>query len=250
MHYMIGNGQHEVFAYFEAPMSIEHKAKETEEYFYKAGGIRLPIDSLKTEGKSILLGNERGFSLDAGFRSNFVYVTASFKYSQAVKESYFHVDDPDVNGIRDALAIQGSKQVSRTQSMVIGLNITPIEQISLPLEYQWMWTVVEGAGKVDAVKSSIRGGLEIKPSPKLALRGGMGYELARMDGTLIPSSGTEANPYTHMFLYSFGGGFNLPTFEFNVGCQYRQWYQTNRSSAISDDINDLMYMYVDFNVYM
>jgi len=241
IHYMIGNGLHEVAAFVGAPSMIEYKMNTTEEYKGSIAGAPVPITSSSTN--KVVIGKERGFEVGAAVRSNIKYVVPAFKYGYKYTENYMYSAIPGI-------PITG-RNTTRQHNMVTGINITPVEQFAMPLEYEYDYINYENAGtRVSIVRNEVRGGIEVRPVPVIALRGGMSYSLSRADGTGYVSSGQHGNPFINSLGYHLGGGFDMPMFELNAGGSYKKIYESPAPAGSGANNGYFFFGFVDLNVYI
>ncbi len=241
IHYMIGNGQHEIALFIGAPSLIEYKMNTTEEYKGSIAGAPVPITASSTN--KVIIGKERGFEIGAAVRSNIKYVIPALKYGQKYTENYMYSSVPGVS-------ITG-KNITRQHNIVTGINIAPVEQFAMPLEYEYDYLSFENAGiRKSSVRNEVRGGIEVKPVSVIALRGGMSYSFTRFDGTGMAPSGRQGNPFINSLGYHFGGGFDMPMFELNAGGSYKKIYESPSPAGSKITNGYFFYGFVDLNVYI
>ncbi len=237
IHYMYGNGLHEFFVFCEAPFNISQKIQnKTEEKL-----VDFPITITSTSSDKVEVIRGRKFSLKTGLRNNLYYVTPGIKYEFDYSELYYNT----------TLTSKTGKELYKFHKITGGFNITPIQQITIPLELSYsLANMIDSIDNLYSAAWNIKGGLEIKPVPFFAIRGGMGYEFIRKTGNTLPSDGTENNPFLNTISYNCGAGFELLALELNAGYVFKEFYPTPEIPKITTAFNYQTIIYVDLNVYL
>jgi hypothetical protein len=261
VHYMIGNNEHEVFLYVDFPHNIKYNVSRTLDLLEEGSDVAISSTVIAQEEA----GSEKRWNGTAGFRDNFKYVTVGVKYELASRETYYtttYTADfmPPALVYFDHLTPEGMMQQGREYErdgrLILGINVTPIDLINIPMEYEInQYYLSTGGMELVSNDSTIRVGLQIKPTPFFAIRGGISYETLRNDilsggKTIIGDPGTDPNPALNILGYHFGAGIDMPLFEFNVGGAVKTIYKNPLPSAISSEVIQYMYGYVDFNIYI
>jgi hypothetical protein len=249
LHYMIGNAQHEFYVFAEAPVDLEYKQNTTDEINANIAGISKNLQTSASD--KITTGTERKFHLETGIRDNFKYVMPGIKYMYDYDEAYSNLTSTSTN-----FNFVG-REITKTHTIITGMNIMPVDQITLPMEFEYSYRTSDlfssgqgMGGRLDTTGLTVRGGLELKPIPVAAIRGGLSYEFVKNDGSAIgTSSGQPGNPYYNAVGYHLGGGFDMPLFELNVGGVYKKLYYSPAPS-VSTFYRDFLYGYVDLNIYI
>lgn len=237
IHYMYGNGLHEFFVFCEAPFNLSQKIQTKREE--KLADLPITITSTSSDKIEIVKG--RKFSLKTGLRNNLYYLTPGLKYEFDYSEFYYNT----------SLTAKIGKEIYRLHKITGGFNITPITQIAIPLELSYSLDNLVNNGKnLYSAAWNIKGGLELKPIPFFALRGGLGYEFIRNTGNVLPSDGTDNNPFLNTISYHLGAGFELPALELNAGGVFKEFYPTPEIPNITTAFNYQMIIFVDLNVYL
>ena len=246
LHYMTGNGQHEFFAFMEAPMNLEYKESTTDEINVLIFGGAQNVTRSATE--KVRLGNGRKVKFETGIRNNFTFLTTGVRYGYDYDEIYTY----KTSSIYDE-----GRLIAKKHTMITGLNFTPVDQLTVPVEFEYGYGTAENYKGGISLKSEttdfeVRGGIEVKPIPKAALRGGISYEFIRNDGSAYGniSSGQQGNPFLNCIGYYAGGGFDMPLFELNVGAAYKRLYPSPAMSGVNVDYEDFLYGFVDLNIYI
>lgn len=246
IHYMAGNGQHEFFAYVEAPVNLEYKANTTDEINVIIFGAATNVT--RTSSEKVRLGNGRKFKFETGIRNNLLYVIPGLRYSYDYDETYTYMA---------SMISEVGRLISKKHSIIAGAAITPVEQLAVPLEFEYGYRAAENlvsgvSYKSDTTEFKMRGGIEVKPVPVAAIRGGVSYEFIRNDGSAYGniSSGQQGNPFINCIGYYAGGGFDMPLFELNVGAAYKKLYPSPALSGATVDYEDFLYGFIDLNIYI
>ncbi|MFP4465795.1 MAG: tetratricopeptide repeat protein [Candidatus Goldiibacteriota bacterium] len=267
VHYMIGNGEHEAFCFIEAPVHVLTDANFKNEIYTRILGVPTALETLESGMKTV--GKFKAFRVKSGARTNFQYVTAALGYDYEFSETNIHYDDVTFTAQYDPIpgnytGLAGLVK-THTHSFLLGASVTPIKYISIPIEYEWTGTNAETeADYIDRNVYEIRFGLDIKPSHRFSVRGGLSYQFTRFDGTGIAgtdpvtgisypdgiSSGQHGNPFLNKMGYHAGIGFNMPEFEFNLGTAYNILYASPEYLNLKDGYSYYLQGYLDFNLYL
>jgi tetratricopeptide (TPR) repeat protein len=237
IHYMFGNGLHEFFIFSEAPFNISYKTQLKHEEKL----ADLPITLTSTSSEKIEIAKGRFYNLKTGLRNNLYYVTTGVKYEFNYSEMYYDT----------TLTAKTGKEIEKRHKITGGLNVTPIKQISVPLELSYtLYNLLDNSNNNFSATWNVKGGIEIKPVPVFAIRSGIGYEFTKNTFSNGPSDGTENNPYLNALSYHLGAGFDLPFFELNAGGVYKELYPTPEIPNITTAYNYQMIIYADINIYL
>ncbi len=253
IHYMAGNGQHEFFAYVEAPVNLEYKANTTDEINVIIFGAAQNVT--RTTSEKVRLGNGRKLKFETGIRNNLLYVIPGVRYSYDYDETYTYMA---------SMISEVGRLISKKHSIIAGASVTPVEQLTVPLEFEYGYRAAENlvsgvSYKSDTTEFKMRGGIEVKPLPVAAIRGGISYEFIRNDGQFTrfdgsynnnTPSGQQGNPFINCIGYYAGGGFDMPFFELNAGGAYKRLYPSPALSGATVDYEDFLYGFIDLNIYI
>ncbi len=254
VHYMYGNNLQEVFFFYEMPHNIKYKVSKTSDLFVE--GSAVPISSTVVVQEDA--GTEKRWNGKTGFRSNFRYLTIGLRYEYDSRETYIsstYTVDYQAPAIFDQLVPQGAllkgREYEKNTRLTLGVNLTPVDLINLPFEYETNQYYINMGGSIMTSDSYVfRGGLQLKPTPFFAIRGGISYEVFRYGGTGFGDPGTDSNPTRNILGYHFGAGIDMPLFEFNAGGAIKTLTRSPLPAALSSETNTYMYGYVDFNIYI
>ena len=260
LHYMIGNNDQEFFLYADIPHNIKLKVSRTLDLIEEGTGLTVSSTVIAQEDA----GTEKRWNGKAGFRNNFRYVTVGARYELDTRETYYsttYTADFTRPLLTDSLTYQGTKMLpgreyERNGRLILGVNVTPTGMINIPFEYEMgNYYLSMGGSELLSDSSTIRAGLQVKPMPFAAIRGGISYQVIRnniLSGgkTVSGNPGTDANPTVNLWGYHFGAGFELPIFEVNFGGAIKRIYKDPLPLSISTESTQYMYGYVDFNIYI
>ncbi len=253
LHFMNGNCEHEVFLTLETPVDIKYYT-QAEQTIKDLTGL-VTISTTKSEKTQI--GHSYDFSLKAGFRNDFKYVAIGARYEINTTSYYFYSTQlaKFYPSIKDEfvpdLLLQSSMQ--KAYRILLGLNVKPIWIISFPVEFEYALNDIntETIGLYH-IEKIIRAGLEIRPVPLFAIRGGISYDYnTNTFARGYPyDAGTSENPILNLLTFTGGFGFDLPLFEFNIGIAYSRVYYTPLPSSVSNSTSYYILGMVDLNLYM
>ncbi len=238
VHYNVGNEQQEAFLFVEAPYAVEYKTQLTTGFKYTDE----PIAVSETKSEMLTIGTGRKFYMETGVRSNLKYVITGFKYAYDYSEKYMTAGSSILSGV-----VLG-KQIDKNHIFTTGVNIVPLDFFSIPFEINYgLYSSENEAALKYLADWNIRGGVEIKPLPIVALRGGLSYETLnytyKRTAELTPSPAVIVG-------YHAGVGLDLPIVEINLGGAYKEKTETPIPAGQKSRSNYYMLWTADLNVYL
>jgi tetratricopeptide (TPR) repeat protein len=241
LHYMYGDGLHEGFIYFGVPVGIKYTLEEQ----YEVRAEDSPVSLSSTTQPKTELGSGAGFSFAAGVRNDIVYVSPGVKY----EFNYFE------NNFTTAYGAFSGVEKTAGHRITGGLNITPVRMIAAPAEFVYAFKSVENETLTEyTTEMIVRFGVEARPIPMLALRGGFSYEQQKVsyvsENLVMPGAGTQENPYMNALGGHFGAGIEMAQFEFNLAGIIKDIYPTPEFAGVDSGATSYFAIIADINLYM
>jgi tetratricopeptide (TPR) repeat protein len=270
LHYMYGNALHEFFAYLETPIGLKYTeqtkitTKDT-----ATGGI---LYNHETDSPLTDVGSANAFIFKTGIRDDFNYIGIGIRYEVENENYYLNTTrfasdlsqfmPSDLQRNEEILPyVPDFKSIGMTPDMrmydynykiISGINIKPVWAFDIPIEFEYDAMNISGTytGDFLMLDKIIRAGLELKPIPFFAVRGGLSYETISFLSPILAEPGSASNPYNCIVGYHFGTGFDLPIFEFNAGGAYKRVFSSPTSSSYSSSERYYLEGYLDINIYI
>lgn len=204
-------------------------------FFSNAFRIDSVYSRIKKTGKSDYSGLE--FTISSILSGRFVSAGFSVKPPTTITRAYTMQVSTDTTGTPSLSTIRGEDKLKLPWRGTIGLSLTPKENLTVGLEYDYRpyqsvkYIDSDGTETSPWVSASLfRGGIEYMIAPWLALRGGM-----RGEAEVFEPEGNQiiGDPVTYT-IYSTGIGVVLSGLHLNVAYEYSNMkYQDTWASAIS-----------------
>jgi hypothetical protein len=263
LHYMYGNALHEFFVYFENPIALKYtyQSKITTKDTATGG---LLLNSVSSTAQTDV-GSANAFIFKTGVRDDFYYVGIGIRYEMENRNYYLNTTIPAqfmppliqneailpfVPDFRSFSPLGSMKQYDSNYKLITGINIKPVWAFDIPIEYEYDAMNMSGVFNTLILDKIIRAGLELKPIPFFAVRGGLSYETLSYLAPGRGEPGSTGNPFICIAGYHFGLGFDLPIFEFNAGGAYKRVFLSPMSSSYSSSERYYVEGYLDINIYI
>jgi hypothetical protein len=263
IHWMYGNGLHEVFAYLEVPNTIKFSAAT--DTLIKNFDDSIDLGEVSTPMTDI--GTASMFIFKAGVRNDFNYVTTAFMYEHSSKDITFTAQVPQeflefpnmLEGVRPFIGMPNFSVINFTGGLyensyriIAGINIKPVWVVTIPVEYEYYLSDLkftkDGPVESTAIAKSVRVGLELKPSHEFSFRGGMSYDTILNNSPLLPEPGSASNPLQLITGYHAGIGIEVPTFEWNITAAVKYFRNSPKNPAVLERY--FLTVFTDMNFYM